>query len=64
MAESKGNSEGSEIIYKRVNAKLDKTDNEKTPAWQKLKEISSNLEQSLGCHACAEVPIYPCQQEI
>ena len=58
LAESKGNSEGSEIIYKRVNAKLDTTDDEKTPAWQKLKQISSNLEQSLGCHACAEVPRY------
>ena len=64
LAESKGNSEGSEIIYKRVNAKLDTTDDEKSPAWQKLKQISSNLEQSLGCHACAEIPRYPCQQEM
>jgi hypothetical protein len=64
LAESKGNSEGSEIIYKRINAKLDKTEDGKTPAWQKLKQISSNLEQSLGCHACAEVPRYPCHQEM
>ena len=57
MAESKGNSEGLEIIYKRVAANLDKTKDDKPPAWEKLKQIRSNLEQSLGCHACAEVQI-------
>ena len=64
LAESKGNSEGLEIIYKRVAANLDKTKDDKPPAWEKLNQISSNLEQSLGCHACAEVPRYPCHQEM
>ena len=64
LAESKGTSECSEIIYKRVSASIDKTKDDKTPAWEKLKQISSNLEQSLGCHACKEVPRYPCQQDM
>ena len=40
---SNGTCEVSEIIYKRVSANLDKTKDDKNPAWEKLKQISSNL---------------------
>ena len=55
LAESKGSSVSAGVVIKSVNKKETETD-----AWQKLRQISAMLEQSLGCRAPDEIPRYPC----
>ena len=55
LAESKGSSVSAGVVIKSVNKKENETDD-----WQKLRQISTMLEQSLGCHAPDEIQRYPC----